>query len=256
MLVVILLLLDKVSIVDECSAAFNWLSNRENWLSHPKSVTGVFLSFQQGIILRVFASEKSSQLAVFLLLLTSSRTDLSSNAFHLHSWTLVLLSLSILVFSYQRSLLHISATICFQYSFSIHTYIEKEWFKISSEVYSELADLFIFPLMERLGIDVKQIRKLQEINRRRKVWKTSLIGKYQTNRKRNLKSSRIEMESYYYSLRESSRKHWIARYFLVRDIRIDSSPQLGMRKPVFAIKITSWKLQEAHNRLKPCPRKL
>ena len=41
----------------------------------------------------------------------------------------------------------------------LHAFIESEWFQISSEVYSELADLFVFPLTEQLGIDVKQKKK-------------------------------------------------------------------------------------------------
>ena len=39
---------------------------------------------------------------------------------------------------------------------AVSTYIESEWFLICTEVYSELADLFIFPLMDQLGIDVKK----------------------------------------------------------------------------------------------------
>ena len=99
LLVLIIFFLGKVSIVNEPPATFNWLSYCENWLSHPKLVTGVFSNL----------SYKEVSCDSMLLRWLPQGLIWVAIAFHLHSWTLPI-SLSILLpFQYSSFLLHINA---------------------------------------------------------------------------------------------------------------------------------------------------
>ena len=110
LLVLIIFFLGKVSIVNEPPSIFYWLSYCENWLSLPKLVTGVFSNL----------SYKEVSCDSMLLRWLPQGLIWVVIAFHLHSWTLPI-SLSILVLSNQRSLLHLSTTIYFLYSpFLLH----------------------------------------------------------------------------------------------------------------------------------------